>query len=162
MALFVGKALCGLIAFGIVFGLSGARAGDSHADYYYPQPQTREVYASPLPVRPDANKRTRIGFTVGLNNLQQKRAYAPTYHLFAKGAHAQKLIIVATRADTYNTLFRLRALLASLTSEARRSPIFRDTLNPENVNFLDLLRLTGFEQVTVTDGDKLAHRIVIR
>ena len=159
---FVEKMFCGLVAFGIVLGLSDARAGDSHAEYYYPQPQTREVYASPLPVRPDANKRTRIGFTVGLNSLQQKRAYAPTYHLFAKGAHSQKLIIVATRSDTYNTLYRLRALLAAMTAEARRSPIFRDVLNPENVNFLDLCRLTGFEQVTVTDGDRIAHRILLR
>ena len=43
---FVEKMFCGLVAFGIVLGLSDARAGDSHAEYYYPQPQTREVYAS--------------------------------------------------------------------------------------------------------------------
>ncbi|MEM9734348.1 MAG: hypothetical protein AAF903_12815 [Pseudomonadota bacterium] len=141
---------------------TGARANDSHAGYYYPDPNTSEVYVSSVDPMPDASKRTRIGFTVGLNAQQLKRAYPPQYHIFAKGANAQKLIIVASGHTRYDTLYRLRALLAGLTAEARTSPLFRQAKNPENLNFLDLLRMTGFEQVTVSDGADIAHRITLR
>ncbi|MEL6505360.1 MAG: hypothetical protein AAFO61_09255 [Pseudomonadota bacterium] len=139
-----------------------AKANDSHAGYYYPEPNTSEVYVSSVDPMPDANKVTRVGFTVGLNAQQLKRAYPPQYHIFAKGAHAQKLIIVASGHTRYDTLYRLRALLAGLTAEARTSPLFRQARNPENLTFLDLLRMTGFEQVTVSDGADLAHRITLR
>ena len=135
------------------------RAGDSHAGYYYPETGSSEVYVSALNVMPSTSKRSRIGFLVGLNKQQIERGYAPRYHIFAKGFHAQKLIIVATSTTHYNTLYRLRALLASLTAQARNSPLFAQTRQPENLNFLDLARLAGFSQITISDGDKLAHRI---
>lgn len=136
-----------------------AQESDSHAGYHYPAPQTSEVYVSRLATLPDANKRTRVGFTVGLNARQMQRAYAPTYHLFAKGAHAQKLIIIATGPGHYDTLFRMRGLLAAMTADARTSPLFRNLASPENINFFDLAKMTGFEQITVTDGETFAHRI---
>lgn len=139
-----------------------ANAQDSHANYYYPPPQTKEVYVSLLSPMKTAVKRTRIGFTVGLNAKQLRRAYAPQYHVFAKGNEAQKLIIVASGPGRYNTLYRLRALLAALSADARVSPLFRDSPQPENLNFLDLARLAGFTQVTISDGDKIAHRINLR
>ena len=148
-----------LFAFAFV---RSASADDSHAGYYYPEPQTSEVYASPLSPLPAANKRTRIGFTVGLGAQQRKRPHAPDYHVFAKGAKAQKMIIVATTEGKYNTLFRLRALLAAMSAEARLSPLFQKSRQPQNLNFLDLARLTGFTKVTITDGHKIAHRIDIK
>ena len=140
---------------------SAMAADDSHSGYYYPKPQTREVYVSQLKNLPTAGKRTRIGFTVGLNSQQQRKAYAPGYHIFAKGAEAEKLIIVGVRSGHYNTLFRLRALLASLSADARTSNLFRTLKEPESTNFLDLCKLTGFTQVTLSDGDKIAHRILL-
>lgn len=144
----------------LFFAIVGtASAGDSHANYYYPEPQTKEVYVSPLPILPTESKRSRVGFTVGLNQRQLSRSYAPQYHIFAKGAHAQKMIIVAAGNENYNTLYRLRALLASLTSTARTSPLFSQAPNPEELNFLDLATMAGFTQVTVSDGEAIAHRI---
>ncbi len=137
-------------------------AEDRHAGIYYPEPNTNEIYSSPFPRLPTANKRTRVGFTVGLNARQMKRAYAPTYHLFAKGAHAQKLIIVAAGDGRYDTLFRMRGLLAAMTAEARLSPLFRQLQNPENVNFFDLVKMTGFSQITVSDGKTYAHRVDLK
>ncbi len=138
------------------------QAQDRHANYYYPEPLTEEVYASFASRQGNASKRTRVGFTVGLNAQQRKRNHAPTYHMFAKGAEGQKLIIVATEAGRYNTLYRLRALLASLSADARATPLFRKLPSPENANFLDLCKLIGFERVTISDGDKLAHTILIK
>ena len=139
--------------------INSGRADDNHAGYYYPDPQTSETYVSSLNVMPSMNKRSRVGFLIGLNKQQMDRAYPPPYHIFAKGYHAQKMIVVATGSGRYDTLFRLRALLASLTSQARTSPLFEQTLQPENLNFFDLARLAGFTQVTISDGEALAHRI---
>lgn len=156
------KCYCGralLVCFSLLVLNSNACAGDSHAGYYYPTPQTSEVYVSALNVLPTVNKRSRVGFMVGLNRQQIDRAYAPRYHIFAKGFHADKMIVVATGSGQYDTIYRLRALLAALTSQARTSPIFEQTRQPENLNFFDLARLAGFSQITVSDGDKFAHRI---
>jgi len=153
------SAVAALMAFST---FSASSSEDSHAGYYYPEPQTKEVYASPLDPLPTANKRTRIGFTVGLDTQQRKRPHAPDFHVFAKGAEAEKMIIVATTEGKYDTLYRLRALLAAMTAEARTSPLFQNSEQPENLNFLDLARLTGFTRVTITNGNKLAHRINIR
>lgn len=139
--------------------IGSAQSADNHVGYYYPEPQSVETYVSALNILPSMNKRSRIGFLIGMNKQQLDRAYPPPYHIFAKGFHAQKLIVVATGNGRYDTLFRLRALLASLTSQARTSPLFEQSRQPENLNFLDLARLAGFTQVTISDGAVLAHRI---
>ncbi|MEP0943451.1 MAG: hypothetical protein ABJH63_06000 [Rhizobiaceae bacterium] len=154
---FLPTLIAGLSA--LIISLASAHAADSHAGYYYPEPQTSETYISSLNVMPSMDKRSRIGFIIGLTKEQLQRAYAPPYHIFAKGFHAQKMIVVSSGSDRYNTLYRLRALLASLTSQARTSPLFTESRQPENLNFFDLARLAGFTQVTISDGDKLAHRI---
>jgi len=141
---------------------TAAIAQDSHAGHYYPEPQSVELYNSPFPLLPSAGTRTRVGFTVGLNARQLKRGYAPTYHLFAKGNDAEKLIIVATGDGRYDTLYRMRGLLAAMTAEARLSPLFQQLSQPENINFFDLVKMTGFKQITVSDGRSFAHRIDLR
>jgi len=145
-----------------VFFTSFTFAAARHAGYYYPELSSRENYWSFAQPLPNSSKRSRIGLTVGLNAQQRKRAYAPPYHIFAKGAEAQKMIIVSTDGEKYNTLFRLRALLASLSADARSSELFRKLQNPEDANFLDLARMAGFSLVTLTDGDKIAHQIELQ
>ena len=151
-----------LCIFSIFILTAPARADDRHAGYYYPTPQTSELFSSYFEPLAGTSKRSRIGFTVGLNAEQKKRSYAPPYHIFAKGSHAQKMIIVATGPGQYNTIYRLRALLASLSADARISPLFRELENPEDATFLDLARMVGFEIVTITDGDTIAHQIDIQ
>ncbi len=151
-----------VVIFGLLLpllSLPSAQAADNHAGYYYPEPKTTETYVSALNVMPSMGKRSRVGFLIGLSKQQHERAYPPPYHMFAKGYHAQKLIIVATGGERYDTLYRLRALLASLTAQARTSPLFEQSRQPENLNFLDLARLAGFTQVTISNGEALAHRI---
>ncbi|MEL6946076.1 MAG: hypothetical protein AAFO73_00380 [Pseudomonadota bacterium] len=138
-----------------------AQTADRHAGYYYPTPDSDEVYRSKLSTMASATKRTRIGFTVGLNARQLKRGFAPDYHIFAKGAAGQKMIIVSSGSDRYNTLYRMRALLAALSAEARTSPLFRNADEPESLNFFDLAKLTGFTQITISDGETFAHRVML-
>ena len=147
--------------FGLLFAGSGS-AAETHAGYYYPAPQTYELYVSPLPMLRDVTKLSRVGLLVGLNARQYKRAFAPGYHMFGKGEYSEKLIIVAVEKDRYQTLFQLRALLASMSSMARTSPLFAQTGSAENLNFLDLLKIAGFSQLTLTNGIDVSHRISIK
>lgn len=142
--------------------LASANAFDGHAGYYYPEPQTREAYVTEIEVAPDANKRSRAAFVIGLAAQHAKQNHAAGYHLFAKGGDLEKLIIVATGDGQYDTLYRLRALLASLTSMARATELFSRTNNPQDLNFLDFCKLIGFKQVTVSNGKDVAHQIKIQ
>lgn len=151
--------MAGLVAFAIV---NSSNASETHAGYYYPEPQTYELYVSPLPVLKDVTKLSRVGLLVGLNEKQYRRAFAPGYHMYGKGEYSEKLIIVAVEMDRYQTLYQLRALLASMSSMARTSPLFAQTGSVENLNFLDLLKVAGFSQLTLTNGIDLSHRISIK
>ncbi|MBD1546936.1 hypothetical protein [Roseibium aggregatum] len=139
-----------------------AQGFDSHAGYYYPEPQTRETYVSDTKPAAEATESSRAAFVVGLAAQQFEQNHIPGYHLFAKGEHLEKLIIVATGDGQYDTLYRLRALLASLTSMARGTPLFSQTAEPYKFNFLDFCKLLGFTQVTVSNGRDMAHQIFIR
>lgn len=139
----------------------GLRAEDRYVGYYYPQPGTSETYQAPLPVFQGVSRLSRVGFVTGLDQIQKQKPYPPIYHMFAKGGEAQRLIIVATEEGRYNTLYRLRGLLASLTADARTSPVFTKIGSVEQLNFFDLLKLVGFEELTITNGDKISHRVII-
>ena len=91
----------------------------------------------------------------------KKRPYPQDFDIFPKGAEAQKLIIVSKRAGRLDTVYRVRGLLASMTSVARTMPIFVNYQVETFFTFLDLLKMLGFQQVTVTDGDAFAHQIKI-
>ena len=141
--------------------LAPAAASDLHAGYYYPVPHSREVYVARVPVAADASKRSRAAFAVGFEQQQIARGNAPDFHLFVKGNEFEKMIVVATGPGRYDTLYRMRALLAALTSQARTTPLFQQSEAPHELTFLDFCKLMGFTQVTVSDGDTLAHQIVI-
>jgi hypothetical protein len=68
---------------------------------------------------------------------------------------------VSVKADTYNTLYRMRALLATLTAVARVTPLFKQGAVQDYFTCFDLCKLLGFERITVTDGKDFAHRIDI-
>jgi hypothetical protein len=91
--------------------------------------------------------------------LDQK--YAPTYAIFAKGDDAEKLIIVGLMDGQLDTVYRARALFATLTAVARTTPLFQDLPDADRMTFFDLLKLLGFEQVTITDGAGFAHQVFI-
>jgi hypothetical protein len=63
--------------------------------------------------------------------------------------------------DRLGTIYRVRALLATLTASARMTPIFRENGVEDLLTFLDLLKMLGFKQITVSDGDKFAHQILL-
>lgn len=134
-------------------------AADRHVGYYYPKPQAIEVYKARARVLEDSNRRRRIGFVVTLVTAMLERPFSPSFSIFAKGSEAEKLIIVSNVAGRLDTVYRVRALLATMTSVSRTTEIFREFAVEEIFTFLDLLKMMGFKLLTVSDGDAFAHQI---
>ena len=141
---------------------AAAQAGDRHAGYYYPPPQSQETYEARAQPMPDTSRAQRIGWTVGMTEIALQNPYPPAFHIFAKGEDAEKMIITAVNADMYNTIYRMRALLAALTAKARTLPVFQEYGVEVYFTFFDLAVMLGFKQITVTDGDTFAHQIFLR
>ncbi len=71
------------------------------------------------------------------------------------------MIIVALGEGRYDTLYRMRALMAMMTAQARLSTFFQQNTLAEHATFYDLLKMLGFKQLTITDGDEVAHQVTI-
>ena len=153
--------IAGCAAVLIAWAPGASGAGDRHAGYYYPAPQTREVYKARTRTLPEADRRSRIAFVTGLTNRMLKNPYPPQFAIFAKGAEAEKLILVSLNSDAYNTLYRMRGLLAILTAVARSTPLFKENAVQTYFTFFDLANMLGFKIITVSDGRDFAHRIVL-
>ena len=135
---------------------------DRYVGYYYPKPAAIEIYKARAAVLPGANRKRRVAFIVHVVNERLQRPYQPTYSLFPKGGRAHKLIIISNLPGQLNTIYRVRALLATMTSVARSLPIFRDHSVEDDFTFLDLMKMLGFESVTVSDGESFTHQIILR
>jgi hypothetical protein len=149
-------ALTGLLIMGAPAG-----AQDRHVGYYYPPPQTIETYQARADTLADSDRTRRIGFVVELTAQMLSNPYPPEFAVFAKGEQAEKLMIVAMRGGVIDTVYRARALLALLTSVSRATPLFQDYGVAEVFTFFDLLKILGFAQLTISDGDGFAHQVLI-
>lgn len=162
-----GLRFCGHVGLLTLLWLAMAPVGaqlveDHHVGYYYPPPATVELYEARSGRLANASRASRIRFVTEVNRELARLPYAPTYAMFVKGDDADKMIISALQPGQLSTIYRMRALLATLTARARGTPLF-EALQVEDVfNFLDLLQLLGFKQITVTDGDELSHQIRIK
>lgn len=139
----------------------GAEAGDRHAEYYYPKPQSNEIYKARAQKLPDASRESRLAFVTAVTVQQTQAPFPSVTAMFAKGAEAQKLILLGLQDGRLNTVYRARAVLAMLTATARTTPIFQQFQVETIFTFLDLLKMLGFTQVTVSDGREFAHQIKI-
>ncbi|WP_339633678.1 hypothetical protein [uncultured Sneathiella sp.] len=132
---------------------------DRYVGYYYPAPAKIEIYCARVSPLPDMDKRRRVGFVIGIKEGMANQPYESAYSVFVKGGESRKLIIVAKTDGHLKTIYRVRALLADLTNSARTTPIFEETGSPENLTFLDLITLLGFQNITLSDGDRFTHQI---
>lgn len=153
----------GVLAAVVWAGLAapGLAQNDRHAGYYYPEPQTHEVYQARAQTLPEASRSLRISFVTGVTNQLLARPYPPTAAIFAKGAEAEKLIIVALDDGRIDTIYRARAIFANLTAIARVTPIFQEFGVEEFFTFFDLAKMLGFVQITISDGRDFAHQVIL-
>jgi len=135
---------------------------DRHAGYYYPVPTSTETYESRMQSLAEMDRAHRIQFATAVSQGTLQSSYRVPYAVFAKGGEADRLIVVGLQPGEMSTIFRIRAVLANMTTQARLSPFFQERTIVEDATFFDLLKMMGFRQITVTDGDKLAHQVTIR
>jgi hypothetical protein len=138
------------------------RETDRHAGYYYPPISSRETYRARAAVMHDATSDTRLNFISAMAQQQNQRPYPPSFVMFAKGDGFERLIIVAIGSNGFRGLYQARAVLAQMTSIVRTSPLFRENNVQDILTFLDLARMIGFEELTISDGQSFAHRITFK
>jgi hypothetical protein len=135
---------------------------DRYIGYYYPKPNSTEVFESSLQTIAGVDRPQRVQFVTVVSQGTIQSAYRVPYAVFVKGEKADKLIIVGLAPNEFGTIYRMRALLANMTTMSRMSPFFQERTVAEDATFFDLLKLLGFASVTITDGDKLTHQVTIK
>jgi hypothetical protein len=142
---------------------AAAPAGeDRYVGYYYPKPTSTETFESTMQTIAGAERAQRIQFVTVVSQGTIQSAYRVPYAVFAKGEKADRMIIVGMQQGELNTVYRMRALLANMTTMSRLSPFFQERTVAEDATFFDLLKLLGFREVTVTDGEKVTHQVTIK
>ena len=68
---------------------------------------------------------------------------------------------MALEDDYLDTLYRSRAFYAMLTSIARTTPFIQELGLADFLTFFDLVKLLGFEKITISDGDQFAHQVLL-
>jgi len=135
---------------------------DRYIGYYYPKPTSAETFESTMQPIAGVDRAQRIQFTTVVSQGTIQSAYRVPYAVFAKGEKADKMIIVGMQQGELNTVYRMRALLANMTTMSRLSPFFQERTVAEDATFFDLLKLLGFQTVTITDGEKVTHQVTIK
>lgn len=135
---------------------------DKYVGYYYPKPTTVENYASPMQTIQGAERAQRVQFVTVVSQGTIQSAYRVPYSVFVKGDKAEKMIIVGLQPGELASIYRIRAILANMTTMSRLSPFFQERTVAEDANFYDLLKMLGFTQLTVTDGEKLSYQVNIK
>jgi hypothetical protein len=141
---------------------AGEPKEDRYVGYYYPKPTSTEVFESSMQTIAGAERPQRIQFVTVVSQGTIQSAYRVPYAVFAKGEKGDKMIIVGMQQGELNTLYRMRALLANMTTMSRLSPFFQERTVAEDATFFDLLKLLGFKELTITDGEKLTHQVTIK
>ncbi|MEM0943460.1 MAG: hypothetical protein AAGI70_05880 [Pseudomonadota bacterium] len=140
-----------------------AHAEDRREGYYYPTVGSEEEFARDLTDQaPPSNRSVRVGFITQITKAQLAAPEAPQFSIFAKGSAAEHMVIVALDDEIFRTLFRARAVLAQLTSNARGTDFFINNGIAAHATWFDLAKLLGFEDIVISDGHSWSHRIVLR
>lgn len=135
---------------------------DKYIGYYYPKPTMVENYTSAMQTIQGAERPQRVQFITVVSQGTIQSAYRVPYSVFVKGDKAEKMIIVGLQPGEMASIYRVRAILANMTTMSRLSPFFQERTVAEDANFYDLLKLLGFTQLTVTDGEKFSYQVNIK
>ena len=139
-----------------------AAGEDRYIGYYYPKPTSLETYESSMQMIAGVDRPQRVQFVTVVSQGTIQSAYRVPYAVFAKGEKADRLIIVGMQQGELNTIYRMRALLANMTTMSRLSPFFQERTVAEDATFFDLLKLLGFRELTITDGEKTTLQVTIK
>lgn len=151
------------IALVLIACLFASTAGaDDREGYYYPAITSEEIFERRLGPPPPADRAVRTNFITELTKAQLDAPEAPQYVVFAKGQRADHMIILALEDDVFRTLYRARAVLAQLTSNARSTAFFQNNNLQFTATWFDLAKLLGFEDIVISDGVTWSHRVELK
>jgi hypothetical protein len=149
-----------LIAAIIAVGLGGVAIADTKDNYYYPTISSEEVFSRDLGTPPPAGRVVRVGFTTQITKAQLDAPESPRFVIFAKGTDAQHMVIIALDDDIFKTVYRARAVLAQLTSNARGTDFFIENDLQSHATWFDLAKMLGFDDLVISDGATWSHRVI--
>lgn len=131
--------------------------------YYYPSVTSSEAFEREL-IRADnpADRALRQLFLAQLRKSHAQAEGQRRVEIFAKGAEATNLIVIALDDEVFRTLFRARAVLAGLTTDARSMEVFSTSAVADRATWFDLLKVLGFEDIVISDGATWSHLVVLR
>lgn len=151
-----------ILGFFVTALLAGpAMADDPREEYYYPPVTSQEIFARRIPGTPAADRNVRTGFITSITKSQLAAPENPRFVIFAKGQQARHMIIIALDDDVFRTLFRARAVLAQMTSNARGTPYFQKANLQFVATWFDLAKMLGFGDIVISDGVNWSHRVVL-
>src|SRR5262249_21611805 len=110
---------------------------DRYVGYYYPKPTSTETFESKLKTIDRVDRAQRVQFVTVVSQGTIQSAYRVPYAVFAKGEKADRMIIVGMQQGELNTVYRMRALLANMTTMSRLSPFFQERTVAEDATFFD-------------------------
>ena len=137
-------------------------AEDRYVGYYYPEITSEETFDRLVRDSQGAGKAVRIDFVNVLTTAQLEAPESPRFVFFTKGEDAATLIVVALDDDVFSTLFRARAIMAQLTVSVRQGGFFRQEELQYVATFYDLLQLMQFDELIISDGNEMSHRVNFR
>lgn len=144
------------------FLAASAALAQERDGYYYPPPASVETFARELVQTPPASREVRVRFVTQVTKAQLAAPENPRFVVFAKGAEAEHMIIVALDDQVFKTLYRARAVLAQLTANARGTEFFVESGLDTEATWFDLAKILGFADVVISDGETWAHRVVLK
>jgi hypothetical protein len=138
--------------------VGGAALAAGKDSYYYPPVNSEEVFARKIAAAPLTDRAVRVGLITQITKAQLAAPESPRYVIFAKGDEAQHMIIVALDDEIFKTIYRARAVLAQLTSNARGADLFVNEIQ-DYATWFDLANLLGFKDLVISDGATWSHRV---
>ncbi|WP_187429985.1 hypothetical protein ROLI_026140 [Roseobacter fucihabitans] len=149
------------MCFALIFA-GAVIAEDRYVGYYYPQITSEETFDRVVRASQGAGKAVRIDFVNLLTKAQLEAPESPRFVFFAKGEGAETLILMALDDEVFSTIYRARAIMAQLTVSVREGGFFRQEELQYVATFYDLLQLMQFDELVITDGHTLAHRVTFQ
>ena len=139
-----------------------ADAADRAVSYFYPTPKNIETYKARMRVNVASNRSSRRNIINMISTQLLNKPYPARIVIFGQGSQTEKMIIVGMVEGYLDTIYRARALLESMAPIVRSSPLFKGIQRGKILNFFDLLKISGFKKITVSDGKKFSYQVSLR
>jgi hypothetical protein len=137
-------------------------AADRDVSYYYPAPNNMETYKARMRTNVNSNRFSRIKIINMISGEFNNNSYPARLSIFAKGSQIDKIIIISLVDGYLDTIYRARALLQTMAPVVRNSPLFKNIKGKVFMEFFDLLKISGFKKITVSDGKNFSYQVHLR